>query len=335
MIRKSILAFGLTVLAATTAPAAVVTITDCVNDPHIQLLFGTETLRIDVGTDDLVIQCHLQPLPGTDRIVLDANNITIDGAAGGKLSAFSPTNAVDINAKGTFTATDTELISSNNNGEMNIDSVGDQVYDNVQIIVGSADSGGDELQITCTGTSPAPGCKITVTDSDFKGGRHMRITAVGDIEARNTFFHTNSPTDFIIIRSLNGSVCMPCDVRTMTGNEGFLIIEARCFVDLPQSKIFASENIFITSGIDGAPFGTNTCDAGTFIDLRGATVSNQAGKPGEIVITANEGNSEVLIQDAILIDEENGILDVSEINFREQLPHEGFNNIVGTPAVDE
>ena len=43
----------------------------------------------------------------------------------------------------------------------------------------------------------------------------------------------------------------------------------------------------------------------------------------------------VNIQSATLVDDDcPKAVDVSEINGREQLPHEGFNDIVGTPAVD-
>ncbi|HYR95357.1 MAG TPA: hypothetical protein VEM57_01420, partial [Candidatus Binatus sp.] len=53
-------------LLAAPVRAAVVTITDCVADPHVVAHAPSSSTRIELGTDDLVLACPLAPLPGTD-----------------------------------------------------------------------------------------------------------------------------------------------------------------------------------------------------------------------------------------------------------------------------
>ena len=321
MIRRTILALALLGLTAPSLHAAVVTVTDCVNDSHIQVNLGTDQTKIDVGADDLVLDCALTPLSGTHRIQLAARNMTIRG----DVIASGATNAVHIDASGTFTATGVTIQSANNNGDMNITVAGDMTFTDATVIVGQdLTNGGDTMNITCAGTSPD--CTINATNSTFKSG-NLFITSVGDILMRTTHIITVSPRDDSRIESTHGNVCLPCDDDISVGNESSLKIFAFGFIDLPAIKILVAQNITITSGV-----GAGAASVDAHIDLTGATINNNFGKPGSITITADEGHGQVTILDAIIIQEGPG---VATINDRSTLPHQGFNNIVGVPQIDQ
>src|SRR5262249_10198111 len=74
------LALSALIALASGASAAVVTITDCLADPHLDVF--SSTTRIDVGADDLVIQCALAPIGNTEHITLLGNRITVQGPSG-------------------------------------------------------------------------------------------------------------------------------------------------------------------------------------------------------------------------------------------------------------
>lgn len=320
MIRRTLLALALVIAGVSSSHAAVVTITDCTNDPHIQVSLGNDQTKIDVGADDLVLNCALSPLSGTHRIQLTARNMTIKG----DVIASGATSPIRIDASGTFTATGVTIHSSNNNGDMDITAAGDMTFTDSTVIVGTdLTNGGDTLNITCT--NAAPDCTINATNSTFKSG-NLFITSVGDILMRTTHIITVSPRDDSRIESTHGNVCLPCDDDISGGNESNLRILAYGFVDVPAIKILIAENITITSGV-----GNGAASVDAHIDLTGATINNNFGKTGSITITADEGHGQVTILDAIIIQEGPG---VATINGRSTLPHQGFNNIVGVPQID-
>src|SRR5262249_12952093 len=148
----------------------------------------------------------------------------------------------------------------------------------------------------------------------------------GDVLMRTTHIVTVSPRDDSRIESTHGNVCLPCDDDISGGNESSLKIFAFGFVDLPAIKILVAQNITITSGV-----GAGAASVDAHMDLTGASSNNNFGKPGAITITADEGVATVTIQDATIIQEGP---DVATINGRSTLPHQGFNHIVGTPALD-
>ena len=101
------------------------------------------------------------------------------------------------------------------------------------------------------------------------------------------------------------------------GVESTLFIQSAGDLDLSCTKIVISENISIKA-------------VGN-VNLTDATIDNSGGKCGEIVIQGATIN----IQNATIIDDDcNAPNDVAEMNGREQLPHTGFANVVGTPLVD-
>jgi hypothetical protein len=320
MIRGTLLAAVLLALVAPSLHAAVVTVTDCVNDPHLQVNLGSDQTKIDVGADDLVLMCALTPLGGTHRLQLVAHNMTLKG----NVVATATTSAVRIDASGTFAAMGVTIESANNNGDMSITAVGDMTFTDATVMVGpDLTGGGDTMNVTCTGA--APDCTITSTNSTFKSG-NLFITAVGDILMRTTHIITVSPRDDSRLESTHGNVCLPCDDDISGGNESSLKIFAFGFIDLPAIKILVAQSITITSGV-----GAGAASVDAHIDLTGAVINNNFGKDGAITITADEGRAQVTIQDATIIQEGP---DVATINSRSTLPHQGFANIVGVPQID-
>src|SRR5262245_44095136 len=73
--------------------AAVVTVTDCAAPPVVA---HGRTTSIDVGTDDVVLRCALVPLPGTGRLTMRANRITVAGPDG---TLSTPTDKLAIRLK--------------------------------------------------------------------------------------------------------------------------------------------------------------------------------------------------------------------------------------------
>ncbi len=112
-----------------------------------------------------------------------------------------------------------------------------------------------------------------------------------------------------------GSCC-----NTITGSsESTLIIRALNDVNLSHDHYLIAENITVTAGGN--------------IDLTNAELRNDFGKCGEIVVTAG---GQVTIQGATLVDDDcKNKPDVSSVNGREEVPHTGFNDVVGFPALDD
>ena len=101
-----------------------------------------------------------------------------------------------------------------------------------------------------------------------------------------------------------------------------------------ESTMFirAAGDIDLTGDIYGIAEGI-TIAAGGNVNLTNATLRNDFGKCGEIEVTAG---GQVNIQQATLVDDNcREKPDVSELNGREELPHTGFNDVVGFPTVDD
>ncbi len=112
-----------------------------------------------------------------------------------------------------------------------------------------------------------------------------------------------------------GSCC-----NRMTGStESTLTIRALNDIDLSNDHYLVAENITVTAGGN--------------IDLTNAELRNDFGKCGEIVVTAG---GQVTIQGATLVDDDcRNNPDVSTLNGREEVPHTGFNDVVGFPVLDD
>src|SRR5258706_7473546 len=122
-VKTRVAAFVLGALVALTgrdASAAVVTITDCVNDPHLDIF--SSTTRVDVGADDLVIKCALAPIGNTEHLTLLANRITVDGPSG-MLAAPGKSPSIRMKARADIVLTNTTLESTNGRGGFNFQAV--------------------------------------------------------------------------------------------------------------------------------------------------------------------------------------------------------------------
>jgi len=108
--------------------------------------------------------------------------------------------------------------------------------------------------------------------------------------------------------------------NTITGSsESNVTLTALNDIDASNDHYLVAENI--------------TLSAGGTIDLTNAELRNDFGKCGEIVVTAG---GQVNIQGATLVDDDcRNQPDVSSVNGREEVPHTGFNDVVGTTAVDD
>jgi hypothetical protein len=179
---------------------------------------------------------------------------------------------------------------------------------------------GRELRIECSGDL----CPLTFSDSTFEAGR-IRMLIQGEILGDLSTIRTASPRDRILIRSFQSNVIF-CDVDVLGDVEGNINVLAFGDIDLTQSTLSIGRDINILAGLGGT---------GQVI-MRNTTVRNDFGKPGDIVVEAAGGAGQVDIADATLIDDDKPatVNDVSEINAREEAPHTGFNNTVGTPDLD-
>jgi len=140
---------------------------------------------------------------------------------------------------------------------------------------------------------------------------------------------SSSPRDRITVVTEGGDAIMRgCGNLFQGGSEGSLDLTACGLIDLAFAKVLVSRNITITSGTcEGKPAN---------IRLNGATVRNDSGQKGEIVVVAT-GGQEINISGATIIDDNQRtkVNDVARLNGREAVPHEGFNNVVGTPDADD
>lgn len=111
----------------------------------------------------------------------------------------------------------------------------------------------------------------------------------------------------------------PCCNTVKGGVESSVFMSAVGDVDVTGDHYLVGEDITITAGGN--------------VDLTHATLRNDFGKCGEIVVTAG---SQITIQGTTLVDDDcRGQPDVSSLNGREETPHTGFNDVVGFPAVDD
>lgn len=294
--------------------AHAVTVTDCTaSGPAVA---KGKTTVLDVRPDDLVLQCALEPLPGTERVQVRANTITIDGPAGSITSPFKG-RSIDVRAEADIVVTNSVLDAANGNARLRLRSeTGINVTGSI-ITAGDITRPGREVRLECRGAA----CPINLVGSTLLAGR-VRVFAQGDITGDATIVQTASPRDRITVRSFDGSVIF-CGVQLLGDVEGHMLVQGAIDVDLTGSELSIGRNITVIA------------ETGDVL-LTGATLRNDFGKKGEIVVEANGGAGQVEIGNATLVDDDRSASqnDVSEINGREETPHEGNNNTVGTPNLD-
>ncbi|HZP43183.1 MAG TPA: hypothetical protein VFD84_16970 [Candidatus Binatia bacterium] len=314
--KRTVLLVGVLAVAGRIAAAAVVTVSDCTTpDPHVHVIGGRTVL--DVGTDDLVLACPLAPLGTTHRVRVVGNRVTIQGPDAG-IAADGKGNAVDVRASDTIVVDRASLEASNGNGIIRLRAQNGLDIEHAVLTTGDATKAGRSTVIECS----APGCPLTMLHSTVLG-HSVKVRISGTITAVFNTIVTRGGRDLIDVRALRGDADLCCN-QMGGGTESATFIRAFGEIDLTSTEINRAEGITIASGLGGSG-PTN---------LRNATLNNDFGKQGQIVVTAANGSSQVNIAGATLIDDDFHGPDVSSLNGRETLPHEGFANTVGTPKVD-
>ncbi|HYR95358.1 MAG TPA: hypothetical protein VEM57_01425 [Candidatus Binatus sp.] len=313
--RSAALLLGALTALAAPVSAAVVNVTDCTLPPVVA---RGRTTTVDVGSDDVVLQCALVPLPGTGRITVRANRITVAGPAG---SINTPTDklAIRLKADADITLEGTSIEASGNGSIRLLARTGVEVRTTV-ITTGDVTRTGRAILFQCVGT----GCPLFVSRSNVVSNL-IKVVISGPITTVNSTFLTRGARALLTLRSRNDAANLCCSTFQGT-NEGNVFINAFGKVDLTGSQVLTGENIRVHSGLGGT--GAS--------ELLGATLSNDFGKEGQIDVSAASGASQIDIDGATLIDDDfpRSVTDVSSLNGREQLPHQGFNNTVGTPQTD-
>ncbi|HJQ83021.1 MAG TPA: hypothetical protein VKA21_03025 [Candidatus Binatia bacterium] len=305
-------------LAAIVAPAAhaaVVTVVDCTAPPV--LAKGSST-SIDVHGDDLVIACPLVPLPGTGRIKLHARRITVAGPAG---SVVTPAGklAIKVRADADLTIENTS-VETTGNGAIRLTARSGITINNSVVTTGGTDVFGRSILLQCNDA----GCPLDVSRSSVVSN-HIKVVIQGTITAVDSTVLSRGGRALVTVRSRAGDVKLCCD-QVQSTNEGNVFIDAARDVDLSSTLIATGENIWVRAGLAGAGSA----------QLANSSLTNDFGKEGQIEVTAAGGAGQVDIGGASLVDDDypRRSTDVSELNGREEVPHQGFNNTVGTPDTD-
>jgi hypothetical protein len=281
-------------------PANVVTVTNCAAPP---VTIQSSWTQINLPGKDVVLQCALNSLPGTDGNRIIARSIKVDGANGGSVLA-TGTQGVQLTASGTpcseatIEILSTTVRSGNSNANLKITACGDIVMSQSNVVAGTVGSFGGVLLVTSTAGR-------ICADTDTFYGEHLTLESSLDFHARGSSFTSDSPLDYIRIISDNGSVFAggstatpPCLPNTFRGGpESNLTVTAKGIVDLSNVCADLAENITISatgSGFD--------CAGDTIVDLTGAELRNDFSKPGSITVTACANAGKIEITDAILVD---------------------------------
>jgi hypothetical protein len=306
-------------LGASGAQAATVTITDCATDPHIVVGPGGN-VTINVGADDLELKCALVASGPSSTVLIQGHDVSIQADV--KFPGRPILDSIGINASGSLEVLGAIIEASNNNASIRLASVGDITLRSSSVRTGE-DRYGQDLRIQCTG----PRCAITARQTSFTT-RHFSMVAEGDIYFGLVKVVTESPRDRIDIVSQTGSAMMSgCGNTFRSGPEGRMSLQVCQQIDLAFARIDVAEYITIQT--------MGGCGELADIRLAGATVRNDFGKIGEIVITAGDQQA-IDIGGATIVDDERSTTpDVAELNGRAQVPHEGFNNVIGTPDLDD
>lgn len=308
------------------ARAAAVTVTDCAAAPVAKV--GKKTV-IDRAGDDVVIQCALLPLGGTQRVEVTARSIVVDGPNGGSVASGGKGPAIELLALGTdaggrsIQVLGANVTAANVNGNVFLDGPG-------AIEIG--DSGlqaGELLRITCTGA----GCPITLDDA-VTSSNDLSITAEGTVTVTSSSLATSSPIDLVSIVSRTGDVtladgdsaargaspivCRDDILRLCPGPQCPLPVTIASVEDALGFCECDEKPSEVDTGIEGnlrieAPLGdvdlrdaniavgeSITIVAGGTVDMTRASIQNCGPKTGRLIVTA----SACTVTSASLLDDE-------------------------------
>lgn len=320
------LAAVLLLLGAGRSGAAVVTVTDCANDPHIHIL--QQRTIIDADGADLVLKCSLTPVKNTTTLQLLGANITIAGPEGQLHAPGQPPLAITMTTPGTFTMTGGGMVeATSGNASIDVSAGAGIVLSTANLTVGGvaparpvgAQPGADIISLVCTG----PACKITAFNTTLRS-RLMTLQSMGDIDFDTVMVQTFGPRDKVVISSKGGHFHAPgCANKFLSGTDGLLMLDAFGDVDLSFAKVVIGQDILISSGTGAPPLRA--------VNLNGAVLRNDFGKSGRRITVTAGGQKQISICGTTLV---NDGPQVATLNGRSILPHEGFANVFGTPDVD-
>jgi hypothetical protein len=309
---------------------AVTTITNCAIAP-VQVV-NKKTI-VNLPAEDVVIQCALMSLPGSDQTQVTAKSIVVDGPSGGSVSSSGKGGqATFLAASGAVTVDKASVVAANSNGNAVIQAGG-----NVSITVGSNVSAGDTVQISCTG----PLCTIDVIGANISANK-VRVAGVGTVTfTPSSTITTSCPRDEVRISSSQGDVVLSGGTLAALTTICCNTVQAICTAtpndpacpfynggkitlnDLQELSAFCSDcdqspNVIQTC-IEGnvyidAPLG-NVLAAGAVIrageaiiinalaniDTQNAQISNCGPKTGPVILTSATCNS---VQGATILDDD-------------------------------
>ncbi len=184
-----------TMLCATTADAVTI-VSDCSAAGPAAVV--NKITRLDLPGEDIVLQCALMALPGSDQTRISGASITVDGPNGGSVSSSGKGGqATSLAATGSITIDQASVIAANSNGNAIIRAGG-----NIIATSGTAISAGDRVEMSCSG----PLCTISIAAAAINGNE-VRIQGDGDVTVSPaTTITTSCPRDLIEIISRNGDV---------------------------------------------------------------------------------------------------------------------------------
>ncbi len=200
MIRSAFVLVPLALALAAGPALATVTVTDCSSAP---LQVVNKKTVLNLPSDDVVIQCALMPLPGSDVVNVVARSIFVDGGNGGSVSAGGKNKAIVLQATGAD-ASDvsvrldgTSLSAPNGNGDVEV--LGPR---NV-VIASTSVSAGQRITLQCTGS----GCLVNATDLTT-ASKEIEILGDGTVTILASRISTDCPRDEITIVSSTGDVIL-------------------------------------------------------------------------------------------------------------------------------
>jgi len=184
-----------TIMLTGTFVQAATTITNC-SGPPITTFNGKTVLNLP--GQDVILQCNLMGLPGTDRVEVTAGSLVVDGPNGGGLTASGKGLAINVLTTGALTIKNATVTAANSNGDAVLQAGG-----NIQTIGGQIQAG-EGLRLECTGAS----CTVNVNGTHFDAN-DLRLIAVDDlIVSPGSIIMSHGPRDLIFLKSVSGDVLL-------------------------------------------------------------------------------------------------------------------------------
>jgi hypothetical protein len=256
--------------------------------------------QIAMPDADVVLQCPLTEMNGTEGVRILAHSIFVDGIAGGsiasqgklgvQLTAGSASGSV-CDSSATVRLDSTTVTASAGNADVKISACGD-------IVVNASALASDSSRLSVTST----GGRVCATDDSFSG-HTVFLSASGDLTMHGSLVTTSGPRESISLSSNNGSVfaggapsCPPN--RIQGGNDSSLSVSAEGIVDLSGACVEIAQHININA--NGTGF---ACATDIIVNLKFSEIRNDFGNGGgSITATACGGSGRIDIDNAILVD---------------------------------